>query len=91
MKARHVHFPPILDRGTLGLRRQTNKTQAAVQLFKSFVDRFRGATRFRVRAELDPATFWQPQGPHSGVNAIIGRWPGDETDEQIAAALEELS
>jgi hypothetical protein len=32
-----------------------------------------------------------PQGPRTGVNAIIGQWPGTETDEEIAQALEELS
>ena len=33
----------------------------------------------------------QAQGPRSGLNAIIGKWPGDETDEEIAAELENLS
>jgi hypothetical protein len=32
-----------------------------------------------------------PQGPRSGLNAILGRWPGDETDEEITEALERLS
>jgi hypothetical protein len=27
----------------------------------------------------------------SGLRAIIGRWPGDESEAEIAAALEELS
>jgi hypothetical protein len=27
----------------------------------------------------------------AGLRAVIGKWPGDETDEQIRAALEELS
>ncbi|HEX2208933.1 MAG TPA: hypothetical protein VHG93_14745 [Longimicrobium sp.] len=31
------------------------------------------------------------QGPRSGINAVIGAWPGDETDEEIAAMLEEMS
>jgi hypothetical protein len=39
----------------------------------------------------DGGVFRQPQGPRSGVNAIIGRWPGDETEEEIASALLELS
>jgi hypothetical protein len=26
-----------------------------------------------------------------GIAAIVGKWPGDETDEQIAAALADLS
>lgn len=33
----------------------------------------------------------QVQGPKSGINAILGQWPGDETDEQVAKALRELS
>jgi hypothetical protein len=48
---------------------------------------------------VEPRSLWgaaepsvrQPQGPHSGINAIIGRWPGDESEAEIAAALEELS
>lgn len=41
--------------------------------------------------ELDMTDLRQPQGLRSGVNAIIGRWPGDESDEEIEAALRELS
>ncbi|MDA1258127.1 MAG: hypothetical protein O3C10_09855 [Chloroflexi bacterium] len=33
----------------------------------------------------------QTQGPRSGLNAIVGAWPGDESDEEIAAALERMS
>ena len=33
----------------------------------------------------------QPQGPNSGLNAILDQWPGDETDDEIAAELENLS
>jgi hypothetical protein len=40
---------------------------------------------------MDVGSLRQPQGPRSGVNAVVGRWPGDETDEEIAAALRELS
>ena len=40
---------------------------------------------------LDAAPLRQPQGLRSGINAIIGRWPGDESDEEVAAALGELS
>jgi len=39
----------------------------------------------------DVPSLRQPQGLRSGVNAIIGRWPGEETEEEIAAALGELS
>lgn len=31
------------------------------------------------------------QGPRSGINAIIGMWPGGETDDEIFAMLEEMS
>jgi hypothetical protein len=41
--------------------------------------------------KLDRRALHRPQGPDSGVNAIIGRWPGDESDEEIIALLEELS
>lgn len=33
----------------------------------------------------------QPQGPRTGINAIFGKWPGDETDEEIFRLLEEIS
>ncbi|HEX8254875.1 MAG TPA: hypothetical protein VF846_17150 [Thermoanaerobaculia bacterium] len=39
----------------------------------------------------DAASLRQPQGLRSGVNAIIGHWPGDESEEELAAALKELS
>jgi hypothetical protein len=28
------------------------------------------------------------QGPRSGISAVIGRWPGDESDEDVLEALE---
>jgi hypothetical protein len=48
---------------------------------------------------VEPRPLWgaaepsvrQPQGPHSGINAIIGRWPGNESEAEISAALEVLS
>jgi hypothetical protein len=40
---------------------------------------------------MDRPAFRQPQGPQSGINAIIGRWPGEESDAELAAALRELS
>lgn len=40
---------------------------------------------------LDVSKLRKPQGPRSGMAAIMGQWPGDETDEEIAAALEHLS
>ena len=41
--------------------------------------------------EMDRLYLDQPQTPTSGINAIIGRWPGDESEEELLAALEELS
>ena len=32
-----------------------------------------------------------PQGPRTGLNAVVGKWPGDEDDEQVDRALAELS
>jgi hypothetical protein len=31
-----------------------------------------------------------PQAPNSGVNAIWGQWPGEETDEEFTAAMKDL-
>jgi hypothetical protein len=39
----------------------------------------------------DPVTLRMPQGPGTGLNAVMGRWPGDETDEEIKRARKELS
>ncbi len=41
--------------------------------------------------DLDAHARRLPLDPGSGLAAIIGQWPGDETDEQILAALAELS
>lgn len=41
--------------------------------------------------KLDLEALHQPQGPDSGLNAIMGKWPGDESDEEILALLEEMS
>lgn len=42
-------------------------------------------------ASMDHRALHQPQGPRSGFNALIGCWPGDETDEEIQAQLEAIS
>jgi hypothetical protein len=42
-------------------------------------------------APLDAKTLRKPQGPRSGVSAIFGKWPGDETDEQFEALLKDHS
>ena len=38
-----------------------------------------------------PGALRVPQGPRSGVNALMGQWPGNETDEEIEELLEGLS
>lgn len=42
-------------------------------------------------APLGPADLRLPQGPRSGVAAIFGQWPGDESEEEVQALLRELS
>lgn len=56
--------------------------------------RARIADRSRVPSplfQLDVAALHQPQGPRSGINRVIGRQPGDESDEDVTVALSELS
>lgn len=43
------------------------------------------------RRRLDPQQLRKQQGSRSGMAAIMGKWPGDETDEEIALALEQIS
>jgi hypothetical protein len=50
-----------------------------------------GSTERVLVRKLDRRALHKLQGPDSGINAIIGRWPGDESDEEIVALLEELS
>ena len=40
--------------------------------------------------KIDISKLRKPQGPKSGISAILGKWPGDETDEELEAALKEL-
>ena len=42
-------------------------------------------------ATADARDLRRPQGPRSGINAIFGKWPGDETDDEIFAMIEEMS
>jgi hypothetical protein len=41
--------------------------------------------------QLDRRTLHQPQGPRSGIHAIFGRWPGEETDAEVFELLEQIS
>ena len=44
---------------------------------------------------IDLKALHVPQGPDSGINAIIGKWPGDEglgeDEERFIALVEEIS
>ncbi|HEX3694027.1 MAG TPA: hypothetical protein VH374_01460 [Polyangia bacterium] len=40
---------------------------------------------------LDARSLHKSQGPKSGVAAVFGRWPGDETDSEIEDLLAENS
>lgn len=40
---------------------------------------------------LDERSLRQPQGPRTGVGAILGQLPGEESDEEIIEALKRLS
>lgn len=42
-------------------------------------------------AAHDAQELRRPQGARSGINAIVGKWPGDETDDEIFAMIEEMS
>lgn len=44
-----------------------------------------------LEATIDPRTLRVPQGPRTGIDAIFGQWPGDESDEEILRILDELS
>jgi hypothetical protein len=44
-----------------------------------------------ISAPFEAFAVKRPQGPRSGLNAIFGKWPGDETDKEITKALDTLS
>ena len=54
-------------------------------------DRFFSRIPSPGRRRLDVKTILREQAHKRGLAAIMGKWPGDETDEEIAAALQELS
>ena len=41
--------------------------------------------------DVDSRALRKPQDQNSGLNAIFGQWPGDETDDEVFAALEAIS
>lgn len=44
-----------------------------------------------LEADLVPRSLIQHQGTFSGLNAIFGKWPGDETETELFTALEAIS
>ena len=44
-----------------------------------------------ILSPLDVRSLREAQGPRTGINATIGEWPGEETDEEIRVGLEMLS
>ncbi|NQV25486.1 MAG: hypothetical protein HQ518_14090 [Rhodopirellula sp.] len=42
-------------------------------------------------SRLDTSRLRKSQGARNGMAGIMGRWPGDETEEEIATALEQVS
>ncbi len=44
-----------------------------------------------LKKPVSAAAFRVPQGSRSGINALIGRWPGNESDDEIEEVLETLS
>lgn len=65
----------------------------AEQLAPAGVDELEAWSQLPVPLDAEPprARLRQPQGPRSGINAILGAWPGDETDGEILRLLEEIS
>jgi len=43
------------------------------------------------KSKLDPQRLRKSQGSRSGMSVIMGKWPGDETEEEIERALEQIS
>ena len=42
--------------------------------------------------KFDYSSLHKPQGPDSGINAVIGKWPGDDmSEEEFIALVEKIS
>jgi hypothetical protein len=65
------------------------KTQVIITFLKAS-DQIR-VNNLQVPLTTDTSDYQVAQGPQTGINAIIGQWPGEETDEEISELLEELS
>jgi hypothetical protein len=67
--------PDALDRAVAAMVGRTPQERAAAQA--------------RAAAEFRPAN--EPPPGQTVLDAVFGRWPGDETDEEVRLALERLS
>lgn len=43
------------------------------------------------RTAFEPHELRRSQGPSTGLNAVLGRWPGKESEDEVLAALAEIS
>jgi hypothetical protein len=44
-----------------------------------------------ILSPLDPRSLRKSQGAKSGINALWGKWPGDESESDVQEALSRLS
>lgn len=65
--------------------------KAVPALHHVICDRCNGAFPRATHRQFDQCPRCHPQQGPIGLAAIIGKWPGDETDEEIEAVLKEMS
>jgi hypothetical protein len=63
--------------------RMAAATEEDLELWSDDVEPFEG--------EMDPKALHRSQGPRTGINSLIGQWPGEASDEEMEAILEEIS
>lgn len=94
------NFSAVFDHGveSIAVRVGEENESPDLQIQRSDLQRFSSLEsespeprRVRLNKPTVQAVSRQPQGPRAGLNAIFGQWPGDETDDEIAAELENLS
>lgn len=82
----------VLVLGTAVFRASGNLLRVEAE---SIEDGKNAASRFSTipvpnEKRLNPSRLREPQGSRSGMAAIMGRWPGNETEEEIEYALERI-
>ena len=78
-----AHFRPSGTPLRIDAERLTEASAADLAVFS--------APPMPLGGELEIKALARTQGPRSGVAAIFGQWPGDETDEEFEAAVREIS